>query len=366
MKRLLVVLLPLVLAACASAPPLHVDVPDIARSASTPVRDERPASETKREAFSLLITSDAYGIFRNGEMRLDPAPLRLLQHRAFERVGANSNVVVHHFVTYQNLQAQLRGTVLGAVLLGPVGAIVGSHVTEHGVDLHVNAVDPAAFEALAGDNEWKRGVVSAAENPKKGATYVTYLDAEFQGRRAAVRVVAPVAVEGRNGYGDAVDATIQQWFKLLDSGGQALPAAPAPVAAVAPVAAPAPVAAVAEAPPARTTLAAATAAAASTDYVRHLDARTVDGTEWTFPSWNTQTYRDVHLVFRNGKVNASNQRDHTSGTYTVAGDQVCVDLQSKAWGKQCYVVVEATSGEGAHGLQVVAVPNGDRLPLVIR
>ena len=118
-----------------------------------------------------------------------------------------------------------------------------------------------------------------------------------------------------------------------------------------------------------TTLASAIAeaqASGQVDVLRHLDARALDRVEWVFPSWNTQTYRDVHLVFKNGRVEASNQRDHTSGTYTVAGDKVCVDLVSKGWGKTCYVVIEPTTGESAHGLQVMAIPGGDRLPLTIR
>ncbi len=101
------------------------------------------------------------------------------------------------------------------------------------------------------------------------------------------------------------------------------------------------------------------------DVVRHIEARTVDGTEWVFPSWNTQTYRDVHLVFNGGDVEASNQRDHTSGTYTVASDKVCLDLRSNAWGKTCYVVIEPATGQNAHGLQIMEVPTGNRLPLTI-
>jgi hypothetical protein len=67
-----------------------------------------------------------------------------------------------------------------------------------------------------------------------------------------------------------------------------------------------------------------------------------------------------------GNVEASNQRDHTSGNYTVAGDKVCLDLVSRAWGRTCYVVIEPATGEAAHGLQIMAIPSGDRLPLTIR
>jgi hypothetical protein len=365
MKRLLTAVLPLFLAACASAPPMRVDVPDIARSQGVAVRDERPATETHREAFSYLITSDAYGVLRNGELGLEPAPVRLLQHRAFEQGGAGSTVVVHHFVSYENMQSQLRAVALGAVL-GPIGSAVGATVTANGVPVHVNNVDPAAFEALVGDNEWKRGTVSAAENPAKGASLITYLDAEFKGKRAFVRVVSPFVIDGRIAYPEAVDTAIRQWLLALDTAPVAIAAAPAKAApaAVAPTA-PAVVATATAAPG---TLAAMVAAETkpSSDVLRHVDANGIDGKEWVFPSWNPQVYRDVHLVFRNGNVEAANQHDHTSGTYTVAGDKVCVDLRSKAWGKTCYVVIEPTTGDEAHGLLVMAVPNGDRLPLTIR
>lgn len=365
MKRLLVLLLPLVLGACASVhtvEPLRVAVPDLARSQTVQVRDERPASETKRDYFSLLITSDAYGILRNGEMGLEPSPIRLLQHRVFEQGGANSVLVVHHFVTYQNVQRQMRGFAVGAVL-GPIGALAGMSMTAHGVEEHVNAVDPTAFEALAGDNEWKRGTASDAENPGKGAAFVTYLDAEYQGKRAFVRLVSPTMIDDdKNNYGNSVDTAIQAWLKMLASGVAALAVA----APVAPAAAAIPAVA-APAPAAPATLASVVGAqSAPVDVLRHLDERTVDGTEWVFPSNDPKLFRNVRLVFRAGKVEASNQRDHTSGTYTVAGDKVCVDLVSRAWGRQCYVVIEATTGDGAHGAQVVALPGGDHLPLIIR
>ena len=73
----------------------------------------------------------------------------------------------------------------------------------------------------------------------------------------------------------------------------------------------------------------------------------------------------MHFVFKGGQVEAGNQRDPTSGTYTVAGDKVCLDLVSRAWAKTCYVVIEAAIGANAHGLQIMAVPSGDRLPLTI-
>ena len=215
MKRLLALLLPLILAACASAPPPQVVVPDIAKSEHVAVTDSRAAGETERKAFSYLITSDAYGIFRNGELGLQPPLLRLLQHRVFEKTGADAKVTVYHFVTYQNIQGQLRGAAMGSIL-GPVGAVIGGKMSEHDTALSTTLVDRAAFDAMTGDNEWKRGVPTPTENPQKGAVYVSYLDAEVNGKRAFVRVVAPIsAPPGQIPFVVAMETTIQHFLAQL-------------------------------------------------------------------------------------------------------------------------------------------------------
>ena len=209
MKNFLLTLLVSLVAGCATAPPLHVELPEIAKSQSVTVRDERLPIETKPEIMSYLITSDAYGIMRNGEMKIDPPLLRLLQHRVFEHSGSAAKVTVYHFVTYQNMQSQMRGAGLGAVL-GPIGAVIGSLAANAEADTTVTQVDRAAFDALTGDNEWKRGTYTPTENPKKGAVYVTYVDAEVNGKRAFVRVVSPVMVsEGKVAYVEAVESSIR-------------------------------------------------------------------------------------------------------------------------------------------------------------
>lgn len=209
MKNYLLILLVSLVAGCATAPPLHVEVPEIAKSQSVTVRDERLPIETKREAMSYLITSDAYGILRNGELGIDPPVLRLLQHRVYEHSGVDAKITVYHFVTYQNLQSQLRGAALGSVL-GPVGALIGSSATNNDAVTTTTLVDRAAFNALTGDDEWKRGTYTATENPKKGAVFVTYIDAEVNGKRAFVRVVSPLNVPaGKAPYVEAVETSIQ-------------------------------------------------------------------------------------------------------------------------------------------------------------
>ena len=209
MKNYLLILLVSLIAGCAAAPQPHVELPEIAKSQSVTVRDERLSTEAKPQVLSYLITSDAYGIMRNGEMNIDPPVLRLLQHRVFEHSGADAKVTVYHFVTYQNMQPQLRGAGLGAVL-GPIGAVIGSMAANAEADTTVTQVDRAAFDALTGDSEWKRGTYTATENPKKGAVYVTYVDIDVNGKRAFVRVVSPVTVPaGKVPYVESVESAIR-------------------------------------------------------------------------------------------------------------------------------------------------------------
>src|SRR5471032_767269 len=127
MNRLLLLgLLPLALAGCASGPraPLNIDVPDLARSNAITVRDARPPLEAKSEVMSFLITSDAYGITRVPDLRTEPSVMRLIQHRVYERAGAGANVTVNHLVMYQNMQPQLKSTALWGALLDPIGAVI--------------------------------------------------------------------------------------------------------------------------------------------------------------------------------------------------------------------------------------------------
>lgn len=362
-KRLLVLLLTALLSACASVPPPHIDVPDLARSQAVTVRDARPTDETERKAFSYLITSDAYGLLRNGEMGIDPPLLRLLQHRVFERDGAGAKVTVYHFVTYQNLQAMLRGIAIGSVI-GPVGSVIAANTAERDVAWSATLVDRAAFEAMTGENEWKRAAVSAVEDPKKAAAFVTYLDAEVDGRRSFVRVVSPVApgADGKNGYAAAVDATIRQW---LDSSGKAGEAARSPAAvpaASASASANAGAGAGAGAP-------AATAVAAESHRItsrpanaKHLEAAMLDGRSWVFPHpRDPDRYGFVHLQFAAGIAHADNRRSKAAGPYTVKDDMVCIDFDSPAWGHTCYYVLD-----GATQPTLLTVFTGRSVPLTIR
>jgi len=104
------------------------------------------------------------------------------------------------------------------------------------------------------------------------------------------------------------------------------------------------------------------AAAASWDpAVFHLDAAALVGQTWVFPSASPVRYGDNRFVFKRDRVEASNARDHATGTWNVEADKLCVTLKTGAWGSACYVV----TGSPAAGLQIRVLPDGERLPLKI-
>lgn len=95
--------------------------------------------------------------------------------------------------------------------------------------------------------------------------------------------------------------------------------------------------------------------------VFHLEPSALVGQTWIFPSSSPVRYGDDRLVFKRDHVEASNARDHATGTWTVERDKLCVTLNAGAWGSACYVV----TGSPAAGLQIRVLPDGERLPLKI-
>ena len=123
--KYLLVASPLIIAGCASQPSLPPpEFPGIEQSDKIVIHDQRPSSESEKEIFSLLVTSSAYAIYRMPDTATKPTGPRLLAHRAYEtfpELGSQPAINVHHFVTYANLQSQLRKSSLVAGLTG-IGA----------------------------------------------------------------------------------------------------------------------------------------------------------------------------------------------------------------------------------------------------
>ena len=349
-RSLLLLLLPLAIAGCASGPtpPVHVDVPDIARSESGTVRDARPPLEAKKEIMSLLITSDAYGIIREGDINTEPSVLRLIQHRVFERVGAGSHATLHHLVLYRNMQPQLKAGALGSIL-GPIGAAIASSQYNGTIATSATLVDRAGFDAMTGDTEWKRALYAPAENPNKVSVIVSYLDLDVDGKRAFVRVVSPLQVEGgKNPFVLAIQATIDEAVKQLPD------ASTAPAVVAAP-AAPATLPAAATPPQ---------AGGAAPANAMHLARATFDGKTLTYPHpRNPAAYGEVHLAFAGDAVTASNAKSLASGHYTVNDDQLCMSFESTVWTPYCLYLLQ---GDAGGSLRVMFPHDGQTRPATLR
>jgi hypothetical protein len=140
-----------------------MNVPDLDRSQSLRTQDLRPASEKEVEIFGLMPTSEAYAIARVEDAALSPPAVRLLQHRAYQRLGARAQAAdlkVYHHVVYRNEQSEMRrsatlgavGDIAGGVRSGggAFGAFVGSQsVTDRDGNLS-SRIDAAQFSALTG------------------------------------------------------------------------------------------------------------------------------------------------------------------------------------------------------------------------
>jgi hypothetical protein len=110
-------------------------------------------------------------------------------------------------------------------------------------------------------------------------------------------------------------------------------------------------------------VASAAASAASWDpVVVHLDPEAMVGQTWVFPSASPVRYGDDRFVFKRDRVEASNAREHATGTWTVERDKLCVTLNASAWGSACYYVTGSPPG----ALQIRVLPDGDRVPLKIQ
>lgn len=209
MKKLLLVLAVALLSGCAT-PVTRLTVPGIERSEAAPAKDLRPPTEQKDEIFSLLITSDAYATYRIGDAALSPPASRLLQHRAFEKFGEHQDITIHHLVTYRNLQSSFRGMAVGSALGGAIGALAAGPLTTAPNGISSSLVDRQSFESLA-DNEYKRALYTAEENPGKGNVLIVYMDVEMRGKRAITRTIAPFvpSKDGVDPIVAAVEASIQ-------------------------------------------------------------------------------------------------------------------------------------------------------------
>lgn len=213
--RKLLLLLAVLLSGCATVPPAPLNVQGLERSEQVRVSDLRPPLEKEGEVFSLMITNDAYAIYRVAEAATAPSSVRLLQHRAHETLRAKSDrleLKVHHFVVYRNMQSQLRRGAVAAGLGGLVGALAASANNNWVRDPSgaiSTVVDRTTFDAL-GATEFKRAYYTEEENPGRGSVHVVYIDTEVDGKRVLTRTMAPLNVPGSdNPLSVALEAAVR-------------------------------------------------------------------------------------------------------------------------------------------------------------
>lgn len=209
MKKLLLLVLLFTMNAYASDPEI-LDA-ELSRSSVLVVKDLRPPFESESKTMAWMRTSPDYGISRRNDKLVQPTPIRILQHRVFERLGPDAKLTVHHFVTYLNSQAAL----LTALQKGPIRALMDP-VSGGDAPTSKTLPDRSKFESFQLDDEWRRALYTDEENTRMVSVYVTYLDADVDGRRALVRVVTPVTVKApQRAENLSIDTCIDWWLQQV-------------------------------------------------------------------------------------------------------------------------------------------------------
>jgi hypothetical protein len=194
MAALYALLLIVVLTASGCVTTTKLSVGNLATSASTPVIDMRPASESTRENFSLIITSERYGYFRLAQDLTEPTGARLFTHRLQMKFG-NSTVPptsLLHFVVYGNSRTELkRFAAITAMGENIGGAFSNAKENRQGNAMN-SLVDEATFNARSGDAEFKRAIYDSSKTAPTNSALIIYIQTESQGVRHFTRTVWPI------------------------------------------------------------------------------------------------------------------------------------------------------------------------------
>ncbi len=188
------------------------EIPKIEKSSIVITQDLRSETEKKNKIFSLLLTSKAYGTYRRGDKLIEPNPVRILQHRVYEKfmpMGVIPDVKVHHFVVYMNLRDELIRGSLASSFGGVIGAAIAAGTQKYGVDGTMSLTSREEFESF--EKEYKRALYTQRENPDKVSVYRVYLEAEINGKRTFVKIMTPTKLpkgDDRNAHLVAIETAI--------------------------------------------------------------------------------------------------------------------------------------------------------------
>lgn len=208
MRKLLSVLLALSLVGCAS---VQLPIADIESSAEIAVVDLRPSEEGIRESFSLLITSERYGYARLSQDLTTPNGPRLFAHRLMEKYGVMEvpPTKLHHFVVYMNARSELRTNAVAAGFGGAIGAAIAAGTVTRDGEVSHTLVNPAEFDLLSGEDEYKRAIYTDSELPDGASAYIVYIESETAGMRRFTRTVAPMRHAETHPVHAALEAAIE-------------------------------------------------------------------------------------------------------------------------------------------------------------
>lgn len=193
-------------------PTAVADIPKIEKSSIINTQDLRPETEKKNKIFSFLVTSKAYGTYRRGDKLIKPDPVRIFQHRVYEKFmlrGIIPDVTVYHFVVYMNLKDELIRSSLASSFGGVVGAAVAAGTQKYNVDGIVSLTTRREFESFR--KEYERALYTQKENPDKVSVYRVYLEAEINGKRTFVKTMTPTRLpkgDDRNPHLVAIETAI--------------------------------------------------------------------------------------------------------------------------------------------------------------
>lgn len=211
------ILIAIVVSACTTTAHQPFIINDLDPSNSVTIQDTHPLDENKSEAFSYLVSSERYDLFRLGFVAQNPSALRLLQQRANEHFGSQKSVTIkiHHFAAYQNLQKSLRTSALNSTLTVMRVPYTINQPDGNQFSNTISIINPEWFEKTSGDNEWQRGIPTPEETPTNGACLIIWLDVEINGKRLFLRSVSPSAKaeEIKKSYALALESTYSYLLK---------------------------------------------------------------------------------------------------------------------------------------------------------
>jgi hypothetical protein len=203
-RRVFVSTVVLSLVACAAKPQL-IPLVEPSKSDFIVVEDLRPAIEDESRMFSLVIFDPAYGTRRLSGQSITPKPIRVLQHRYYEKFGkARASLRVHHLVVYSSQQAVARGGAGGST--GLLGSLLTELTTDNSGRVRYGSTvikSRDAFEATSGDKEFFRAYPGTDLDG-----YAVYIETEVEGKRLLTQTL--VRVPQREPIGDHVAQAVDQ------------------------------------------------------------------------------------------------------------------------------------------------------------